>query len=397
MTDTKRSGFKTVEADYEEQSEKLAEYRREVRVRIFKILSILLVLAIAVEIVYALRSFDSYDVRDSLERGSSSAMQYAAFHDCLIEYSNDGVSCLNENDEVLWNQSFEMISPKIEMCKDYLMLYDVGGTEIFVLTESGLQKNIETSSPIQQACIAGQGTTAVLMKDGDQSQVKLFDIKGTELANGVFYEKKGGFPVDIALSYDATKLAIDMVDVSGGRLNTTISFYNFGSVGQSEIDNIVATYTFEDLFVPQIDYVSSSKMIGMGTGRMLVFDGSQKPELSQAIVIEEEVLSYFHNENYVGIVYDAVEEERYRHVKVMDFRGRTAMENDISIVYDEIEFLANGEICVRSKKECEIFTMHSIKKFSYTFDKDLYKILSGKSGSDYTFIFKDTIDEVRLK
>ncbi len=397
VADTKKNGFKTVETDYEELREQSKQRKKEMLKRVIKIASVILVLVIGVEIIYALRSFDSYDVRSVIERSSSSVTQYAAFNEGLLEYSNDGISCIGPNDEVVWNQSFEMISPQIEICGEYLAVYDAGGTEVFVLTESGLQKNIEISSPIQAVCVANQGTLAVLMKEDDKSQVKLFDIKGNELANGIFYNKKGGFPVDIALSYDATKLAVDMVDVSKGNVSTTISFYNFGSVGQSEIDNIVGTYTFDDLFVPEINYVSNSKMIGMGTGKMLVFDGAQKPELSQEIVIEQEILSYFHNDSYVGIVYDAVEEEKYCHVKVMDFRGRIIMENDISIVYDEIEFLSNDEICVRSGSECEIFTTHSIKKFAYTFDKELYKILAGDNGDSYTFIFKDTIEEVKLK
>lgn len=397
MTDTKKKGFKTVEQNNEELNQKIQQHRIEVLKRAAKIVIIVGVVVIALELIYALRSFDSYDVRSVIERSSSATTHYADFNGCLLEYSNDGISCLEDGSEIIWNQSFEMISPKVEICKDYLVIYDAGGTEIFIFTESGLQKEIATTSPIQTVCVAKQGTIAVLMKEDEKSQVKLFDVKGVELANGVFYSRKGGFPVDIALSYDATKLAVDMVDISNGNVSTTISFYNFGSVGQSEIDNNVGSYTFDGILVPEIDYVSDSKMVGMGTGKMLVFEGTQKPELSQEIVIEEEILSYFHSEKYVGIVYDNVEEENSCHIKVMDMRGRVVMENDITIVYDKIEFLSNDEICVSNATECEIFTTHSIKKFSYTFDKELYKVLAGENGQNYTFIFKDTIEEVRLK
>lgn len=344
-----------------------------------------------------LRVYDSYEVSDSIERSSSGVTQYERFGKYLLEYSNDGISCVGDDRDVIWNQSFEMISPKIEICGAYLVIYDAGGTEIFILTEGGLQKEIETTSPIQTVCIAEQGTVAVLMKENKEAQVKLFDAKGNELANGKFYSAKGSFPVDIALSYDGTKLAVDMVDVSQGNVSTTISFYNFGSVGQSEIDNNVGTYTFEGILVPEIDYISNSRMIGMGTGRMLVFDGTQKPELSKEVVIEEEILSYFHNEKYVGIVYDNVEDENLWHVKVMDMRGFTVMESDLSIAYSKIEFLSNNEVCATNATECELFTLHGVKKFKYTFDEELYKILAGNSKQNYTFIFKDTMEEVKLK
>ena len=394
VTENKK-GFKTIETNYEEQKVQQDERQKTLVKRVVEIIAAVLVLVITIEIIYALRSFDSYEVRNTIERGSGSVTQYEVYGDYLLEYSNDGIACMNQT-EMKWNQSFEMVSPQLEVCGEYLAVYDAGGTEIFVFTEAGLQKEFEMTSPIQTVCIAKQGTTAVLMKEDEKSQVKLFDVKGNELANGVFYEKQAAFPIDIALSYDATKLAVDMIDVSKGDVSTTIVFYNFGTVGQSEIDNHVGTYTFDGLLVPEIDYVSESKMVGMGTGKLLVFDGAQKPELSQEIIIEEEILSYFHNDSYVGIVYDDIK-EGYCHIKVMDFKGRIIMENDISITYNSIEFLENNEICVRGDYACELFTTHSIKKFSYTFDKEVYKILSGENGENYTFIFRDTIEEVRLK
>lgn len=397
VADKKKKGFKTVETNYEEIDEQIRERRKSILKNIVRVIVVIALVVVTIELIYALRRYDAYEVTHTIERSSSSATQYAQFNDYLLEYSNDGITCVENDREIVWNQSFEMVSPEIQICGDYLAVYDVGGTEIFILTEAGLQKNIETTSPIQTVCIADQGTVAVLMKENQQSQIKLFDKKGNELANGKFYAEKGGFPVDIALSKDGTKLAVDLVDVSNGAVSTTISFYNFGSVGQSEIDNNVGSYTFEDLLVPEIDYVSNSRMIGMGTGRMLVFEGTQKPELARDILIEEEILSYFHNEKYVGIVYDNIEEENSWHIKVMDMRGNTIMENNIAILFDEIEFLSNNEICVRNTTECELFTTYSIKKFSYTFDKELYKILAGNGSQNYTFIFKDTIEEVKLK
>lgn len=392
-----KKNLKKIETNYEAIEEQVREHRKGNIKLLFRILLAIGLLVLVVKIVFALRSYDSYEVTDSIERSVSNVAQYQLFQEGLLEYSNDGVVYMGQNKEIIWNQSFEMISPKVVMCEGYIAIYDAGGTQIYIMTMNGVQKRIETASPIQSACIAKQGTVAVLMKENNISQIKLFDKKGNELANGKFYGDKGGFPVDIALSSDGTMLAVDMVDVSAGSVSTTITFYNFGSVGQSEIDNNVGTYTFEDILVPEIEYVSNSRMIGMGTGCMFVFEGVQKPELTREIPIEEEILSYFHNEKYVGVVYNNLDEEDLWHIKVMDFRGNVIMENDTSIAYDHIEFLSNNEICVTNSTECQLFTTHSIKKFSYTFDKTLYKVLAGDTDQNYTFIFKDTIEEVKLK
>ena len=397
MADLKKKGFKTLETNNQEIDEQIRNHRRQILKRVLQVIGIIAVLVIGIELMNAIQSFTDYEIREEIDRESSSSTQYQMFGDCFLEYSSDGISCFTQNREIIWNQSFEMASPKVEICEEYLVVYDSAGTKLFILTKSGLEKSLEMTSPIQTVCVANQGTVAVLMKENQESQVKLFDKKGNELANGKFYGDKGGFPIDIALSHDGTKLAVDMVDVTSGQVNTTISFYNFGSVGQSEIDNNVGTYTFKGLLVPTIEYVSESRMIGLGTGKLLIFDGKQKPELTTEHKMEEEILSFFHNDKYIGIVYDNVEIENSWHIKVMDMRGKTVMENDTTIPYDTIEFLSNNEICVRNVTQCEIFTLHSIKKFSYEFDKELYKVFSGDGTRNYTFIFKDTIEEVKLK
>lgn len=397
MTDNKKRGFKTVETNHEELDEQIRLHRRKIVRRTIEGLAVVVILVVAVELLYALRSFDSYEIQSSIERSNSDVTQFAEYKNYILEYSNDGISCVTHNREPVWNQSYEMVNPKIDVNSDYLVVYDMNGTGVYILSDTGLEKQIEMTMPIQTVCVAKQGTIAVLMRNDTEAQVKLFDKKGNELANGKFYGDKGGFPIDIALSHDATKLAVDMIDVSKGAVSTTISFYNFGSVGQSEIDNNVGTYTYDGLLIPEIDYVSDTKMVAMGTGKIFVFNGTQKPELTQEIAIEQEILSYFHNDKYVGIVYDNLETDNSWHIKVMDYKGNSIMENETSITYNKIEFLSNNEICVTNESECEIFTIHSIKKFSYIFDKTIYKIISGNSGQDYTFIFKETTEEVKLK
>lgn len=397
MANIKKKGFKTLETDYEGLEEQIREHRKEVVKKALQILLVIGVVAIIVELIFALRSFENYDVKKSIQKKSSGITQYDVFEDCLLEYSNDGISCIQKNGDVVWNQAFEMAMPEVEICGEYIVVYDVEGTKLLILTKNGLEKTIETSWPIKTVCIANQGTVAVLMKEGHESQVKLFDKKGKELANGKFYGEDGEFPIDIALSYDGKKLAVDMVSVAEGKVNTTIRFFNFDRVGQNEIDNSVGTYTFENLLVPEIDYVSNSRMIGMGTGKFLVFDGGQKPELSKEIIINEEIRSFFHDEKYIGIVYDNPEVENSWSIKVMDMRGKTIMKHDTTMPYDTIEFLSNGEVCVTNTTQCEIYTKYSIKKFSYEFDKELHKVLATDERQQYRFIFKETVEEVKLK
>ena len=395
-----KTGFKTVETSYEDLDEIEAEVRRHRHRIVRRIVIVVVVIAsivAAVQLWNALRTYDSFEVISSSQQKDGEATRYDTFQGNILEYDNDGIVCRNTGGELVWNQSFEMTSPIVSICGEYLAVYDRTGTTVYIMSTSGLVKKIETTTPINRVCIAQQGTIAVLMKEDDVSYIKLYDKKGKELAGGEFYEEKGSFPVDIALSADAKKLAVDMLDVTKGKISTTISFYNFGSVGQNEINNIVGSFTYEDMFVSEIMYAGENRLLAVSDSGLLWFDGSQKPSPKKEVKFEQKIQSVFHNEKYVGITYSDPEKENSWHIKVYDMNGSTVMENDTELAYKKIEFLDNNEVCVRDDMHCELFTIHSIKKFRYTFDRELYKVLSGADEQNYTFVMSGETDEVRLR
>ena len=392
-----KAGFKTVETDLEEIENKIKEHRRKIFRRVIIAIGIIAVLVIAYKLWAALRTYSSFEVRNTIEEGDKSAVSFVNFSGYIVEYSNDGIVCIDTDGELVWNQSFEMTAPKVDICGKYLVVYDAGGTGLFIINSSGSKQEIEIPLPIKTACVANQGTVAVLMKDGNNSYVQLYDKEGNSLAKGEFFGEKGNIPIDIALSHDAKKLAVDMVDMTSGSVNSVISFYNFGTVGQGEIDNNVGTYTYEDLLIPEIDYISSNKMVAVGDSEILVFEGSEKPELKNEIKLETEVDDVFFNEDYIGVAYSNNDEECTSHIKVFNYSGKTIMENNTKLVYTKIEFNANNEVCITNDQECEIYTMHSIKKFSYKFDDKLYKILYEGGENNYIFVYDGYVDEVKLK
>lgn len=393
----KKSDFRTVDTDLEELDEKIRQHRRRIALSVLGIVAAIILLVVFVCLWMAIRTYDEYEISYSTDYNGGITDKFLEFSGNIIAYSNDGITCMDSQNNLLWNQSFEMISPAVSICRDYLVVYDKTGTGIYIVSMEGLQQKIETSVPIQKVCIAGQGTIAVLMKDDEVSYVKMYDAEGNELASGQFYGDQGGYPVDIALSYDAKKMAVDMLDVNNGTVTFTISFYNFGRVGQNEIDNNVATFSYTDVFIPEIEYVSEDRMIAVCDNKFLIFEGSEKPQLKKEIPLEQEAASVFHNEKYIGIAYENQEEAGTFHIVIYDMKGGKVTENDTDIRYDYIGFLANNEICVRNETQCELFTIHGIKKFEYTFDESLRYVQSQGGIQNYVFLFQEMMEEVRLK
>lgn len=397
MTDSKKNGFQTVEMNMEEYEAKLKEHRRKIARRMVQGTIALLLVITAVVFYFSLKKYDSYEVKSSIERHDSPAAVFKEFQGTIIKYSNDGVFCTNTDYEPLWGQSYEMAQPTMDECGGYFIIYDKGGNQIYIMTTSGVQGNIETTMTIRQVCVANQGTVAVLMEENHTAYIRLYDRNGTDLASGEIHGEKGGYPIALALSSDAQKMAISMIDINDGDIKTTIAFYNFGSVGQNEIDNCVGSYSYSDEVFPELEFVSDTKMIAFGSKEIALFEGTQKPEVSEEIFLDKEVKSIFQNTNYFGIVTNKEEEEVMHHLTVYNMKGAIVMERDFSMDYTAIEFLSNNEICIRNKNACEIYTIHGIFKFHYNFDKELYQIISGETSQRYLFLLDGVTEKVKLK
>lgn len=398
MTEQDKKRFKTVPAM------DMDDYKRKLRVHRLKILKRTLIITLVVFLItaglclfMALRHYEDFDITSTVERADTQATIFEEFRGNILKYSNDGALYTDSANERIWNQTYEMAMPSIDMCENYLAIYDKKGTQIYIMTPEGPVSQIETTMSIEQVSIAAQGTVAVLMGDQSNSYLALYDKNGNELANGAIYGEDGGYPVAIALSYDAIKLGVSMLDINDGNVKTTIAFYNFGSVGENEIDRIVSANSFSDMVIPQIEFVSADRMIAYGDSEIVIFEGTQKPKMTKEIPLTGEAKSVFNNDKYVGIVYSNNDENLTHHVAVYDMRGFMVMEKDFSMEYTKIGFLSNNEVCITNEHSCDIYTVRGIYKFHYDFDKELYKIISSGSGLNYTVILEDTTDKVRLK
>lgn len=398
MTEQDKKKFKTVPAmDMEEYKSKLRQHRRKVAKRTFIIIAVIVMVIAAVGLFLALRHYEDFDVSATVERADTQATIFEEFRGNILKYSNDGALYTDTNNERIWNQTYEMANPTIDMCGDYLTIYDKKGTHIYILNSAGLVANIETTMTIEQVSIAAQGTIAVLMGNQSNSYIVLYDKNGSELVNGAIYGEDGGYPIAIALSNDAIKLAVSMLDINDGNVKTTVAFYNFGSVGENEIDRIVSANSFSDMVIAELNFVSNDKMVAYGDSEIIIFEGTQKPKISHEIELTGEAKSIFNNNKYIGVVYSNNDEALTHHIVVYDMRGSAVMEKDFSMEYSQINFLQNNEVCIANEHSCDIYTVRGIYKFHYDFDENLCKILSGGTGLNYTVILEGVTEKIRLK
>ena len=396
MATIQKHNFRTVEVDRVDFEKKLRAHRRKVAALVILVLLLLTAAAIVTYVYFENKVYTGYDIISSVERSDTSASDFSEFQGKLLKCTNDGAVYTDLSGNLIWNQTYEMDRPVVQTRGNYMAIYELNGTQIYILDAVNLQGSIRTTMPIQKVSIAAQGTVAILMENNGTSYLQLYDKTGEQLASGELHVQNSGYPLDIALSEKGEKLAVSMLDINDGSVKTVIAFYNFGSVGQNSIDKIVSSYTYTDMVIPQIRYLSEDTMVAFGDNRVILFTGAQKPMEAKSIELTEEVKSIFYDEEHFGMIYDSTNGKNHR-LEYYDLSGKQIMNTSFDTDYVKVEILSNGELCILGENSCEIFSVRGVRKFQYDFQEHLYLIFSGKMQTNYTILLEGKTQKVKLR
>lgn len=389
--------YHVVQSNVEEMNEKIHRHRRKVVIIILLIIFAIAATAVGIYVYIQNKTYTTFEVIKTIEREDAVGTQFKEFSGNILKYGKDGAVYLSEDGQMIWNQTYEMQAPMVDICEKYVGIAEQKGKEIYIMDTKGQCGKIDTNMPIQRIQIANQGTVAVLMEQEGTGYIQVYDKEGTFLAEGEVHTENSGYPLDIAISNDGCKLALSLLDINEGKVKTTIIFYNFTSVGQNEIDNIVGTYSYADMIVPQIEFLTNDIMAAFGDSKTILFEGTQKPQVKNEISMKQEIRSIFYNEAYMGFVFENENSKNRYKMEVYDLRGTKVLTQNYDMEYTAIEFLENDEICIRNELECMIYSLRGVQKFHYNFDKSIWKVLSDKMGTEYTFLMTGETQKVRLK
>ena len=246
--------------------------------------------------------YKTFEVTQVIDKNDDVSVNYQVIGDGLIRYSKDGASYTDKNGKLLWNQTFEMSNAQVAACGDYMAIGDVGSNQIRIFNQAGQIAVINALYPITGVEIATQGVVAAVLSDSNDNYINLYDASGADLVKIKATISKTGYPVDIALSQDGTKLAVSYLVVSNGDVTTQIVFYKFGKTGQSG-DNVVGTYSYSEIF-PKIDFINNNTLVAFGEKGFEIYSMKEsEPEVVLEKVFDNDIKSIFFNEQYIGFVF----------------------------------------------------------------------------------------------
>lgn len=389
--------YQIAKSDVNEMNEKIQKHRRRI-LAVIAFIVVLLLVGLAGSYIYLQsKTYSKYEVLKVEKREDTESVQFEVFCGNILRYGQDGAVYMDEDNRVIWNQTYEMQAPMIDTCETYVVIAEKQGEKIYIMDTSGPCGEIKTTMPIQRVKVANQGMVAILMEQNGTGYLQLYDRKGTYLAEGEVHTENSGYPLDIAISNDGKKLAVSLLDVKDGSIKNSITFFNFDSVGQNEIDNIVGQYSYADMVFPKVEFLTNNTMAAFGSAETVIFEGAQKPAVSKEITTEKEIRSIFYNEAYIGYVFESGKANTPYRMQIFDLNGTEVLSQDFKIEYQEIGFLENDEICIRNEMECAIYTLRGVEKFHTEFKQSVWKVMSAGGLRDYVLLMDGETQKIRLK
>ena len=292
----------------------------------------------------------------------SDTSSYARFGDGIIRYNRDGVVYLNKKNEEQWIQPAQIQNPVIVVKENAFAVADNGGNNIMVFTEEGLKGEIETTLPIEKIAISDQGIVSAVLRDENSPKIISYDATGNILVEQKTTVGTTGYPAALELSGDGRLLAVSYLYTEGAVIKSRVVFYNFGETVQGKPDNIVSSAEYEDTVAAEVFFMGEDRAVVVGDNRFIIYKGKEEPQKEKEIIIDQEIQSVFHSDQYIGFVLLNRDKSGYE-VRLYNRLGEQILNRPIPAKYDNVK-MDGDEILMYDGTSCCIVTATGIIKFS---------------------------------
>lgn len=311
----------------------------------------------------------------------------------LTVCNNDGAKAIDADGNILWEAGYQMDNPTLSFSKSVSAIADIGGTQVCVIAENGIPHSYQVRYPIVKLAVAKQGVTAALLDAGTEDYIQMYDINGELRVDINTKTKTDGFPIDIALSEDGTKLVTLYLTFQGDSLISKVTFYNAGEVGKNYQNNIVGQKSYEGVLVNGIHFLGSNTVCVLLENGFSLYQMKEIPTLLCTKEFKERILDIVCAEDAVVVITEN-SETRIRTMQYYDLSGKVKASWNNLPEYEKA-YAAQNEVILFSPQWVQIYRRNKTIKFESGFDRNLEAMLFG-GGKRYFLIDTGRVQTIKL-
>lgn len=178
-------------------------------------------------IIYAKAVKDENGCAQLYRYNSDQSGHFASLDGSLVSVSMHQLTVLDEKNRTLYDEAVKFQTPSLQSRGGRAVAYDVGGTEVYVLSDKGLVYKLDCAGEVLNASLNQKGwLTVVCGESGCKTAVRVYDAEG----EAVFaFRSSDRFVMTAALSADSRTLAAVTMGQENGVFASYVVFYRVNS------------------------------------------------------------------------------------------------------------------------------------------------------------------------
>ena len=387
-------GQTEVEVTEREIRAELIRQSRKRQQRIAIVCIIIVIVSVMTYLLVSLQTYTKVRVSDTYPGKGASDNSYVQFLDGVIKYSKDGIAYMDQTGKEVWNQSYQIKNPMLDVNNKSVAVADKDGNDILIFQEEGLKGEVHTTMPVERISVSEQGIVSAILKNESAMKIMCYDIKGNVLVEHKTTLAGTGYPIDIALSADGNLMQVLYLYTQKGQIVSRLHYYNFGDAGEGKTDHQVTAENYKDTILASGFFMNAETSAAVGDNRVVIYEGKDTPEQVANIKLDKEIKNVFHSEKYVGLILKNQGKSGYE-LRLYDKTGKVVLSKDFKGDYKHVK-ICNNQVIMYDGKNCNIYMKNGIQKFKGETDSNILEIFPVEGVNRYIIMSANGMEKVRL-
>lgn len=367
-------------------SKKIRVHKLRSATRVILITALVITLVVLFVAQYKNQVFSGYVISKQAEFTVLENTSYLENEGSIIRYSKDGISNTDAKGKMVWNLTYEMQSPMVRHADGFAAVGDYNGHIIHLVDKEGSTYEVDTHLPIRNFAVSSTGVIAAILEESGNSWINVFNKDGTQIVEAKATMSKTGYPMAVSLSGEV--MAVSYFYVDGNTMRSSVTFYNFGGIGENTTDHIVSSYSYADAVVPVVQFMNPENAFAVADNRLMFFEGSKKPVSNADILLDVEIQGVYYSDSHVGLLfYDQTGEYKYR-INVYDTTGKKVMSYGFDMDFKDI-LIRNNQIMIYNESKCMVVGLNEKIKYAGTFEDHVHYVAATDSPRKFVLIMND--------
>ncbi|MDR0286775.1 MAG: DUF5711 family protein [Clostridiales bacterium] len=182
----------------------------------------------------------------------------AAFNGEVIVADENGITCIDSQNNWKWNEKIYMDAPVMAVNGSNMVAADIGGTQLCYFGKSGLLWIENFPKGIISVCLGNNGYVSVVHNE-DQYRSAITYLKPDGDDHVVFTRKNSeSYIITSEISEDGSQIAFSSINPETAETSTIVSFM------KTDSGEVFSTVSYDGQLTPALNYLKGSELIVAG-------------------------------------------------------------------------------------------------------------------------------------